>query len=184
MGMRTAPPGRTSRSQTGFVNLWGPHHFATCFGSVQALNTSSRGASNTRVRTNSCSSFAMRLPVAMVFLLFLYVAQIVIQTIKALRPEPTVVCHPIGDFLERTGFDSAGPPLRLAPSRNQTSVFQHLEMTGDGGQAHRKGRSQLRDRGLASDQAREDGAASGVGKGGKRRGQVVWRHEVFNTPVK
>src|SRR3989442_11601517 len=128
-----APPGRKSNSQTGLVNPWGPH-CATCFGSVHNLNTSSRGASNTRVSTNSCSSFAMMFPVAMLFLLFLYVAQIVIQPIEALRPEPPVVRNPIGNVLERSGRDSAGPPLRLAPASNQSRAFQDLEMSRDGGQ--------------------------------------------------
>src|SRR5258708_11899619 len=149
MWMRMAPPGRVSKSQTGFVKPCGPHRCATRFGSVHALNTSSRGASNTRITTNSCSSFAMMFPVAMLFLLFLYITQIVIQTVKALRPEPPVVCHPVGDVLEGTGSDPAGTPLRLAPACNQTSVFQHLEVPGDGRHAHPKGRSQLRDRGLA-----------------------------------
>src|SRR6266852_1869354 len=173
MWMRMAPPGRTSSSQTGFVNPWGPHHCATRFGSVQALNTSSRGASKTRVSTNTCSSFAMMFPVAMLFLLFLHVAQIFVQTIEALRPEPLVVSDPIGDVLERRGRDPAGPPLRLAPACNQTGVFQHLEMPGDGGHAHREGRRQLCDRGLAGGQAREDGAASGVGESGEGGAQVV-----------
>src|SRR5271170_5128454 len=53
--MRMAPPTRTSRSHTGFVNPFGPHHCATCLVSVHALNTSSRGASNTRVITRSHS---------------------------------------------------------------------------------------------------------------------------------
>src|SRR6266851_7585963 len=108
--MRMAPPGRASSSQTGFVNPCGPHHCATHFGSVQALNTSSRGASNTRVSTNSCSSFAMRFPVAILFLLFLHVAQIVIQSIEALRPKFLVVRHPIGHVFERRGRDAARPP--------------------------------------------------------------------------
>src|SRR5712692_6833194 len=123
--MRIAPPGRTSSSQTGFVNPCGPHHCATRFGSVQALNTSSRGTSKTLVSTNSCSSFAMMFPVAMLFLLFLYVAQIVIQMIEALRPEPLVVRQPIGYVLKRRGGDPARPPLRLAPACNQTGVLQH-----------------------------------------------------------
>jgi len=38
----------------------------------------------------------------MLFLLFLDVTQIVIQAIKALRPELPVVRHPVGDVLERT----------------------------------------------------------------------------------
>src|SRR5713101_99968 len=99
--MRMAPPGRTSSSQTGFVNPCGPHHRATSFGSVHALNTSSRGASKARVSTNSCSSFAIMFPVAILFLLFLHVAQIVIQPIEALRPKFLVVRYPIGDVFER-----------------------------------------------------------------------------------
>src|SRR6267143_447304 len=175
MWMRIASPGLTSSSQTGFVNRCGPHHCATCFGSVQALNTSSRGASKTRVSTNSRSSFVMMFPVAMLFLLFPYITQIVIQAVKALRPEPPVVRHPVGDVLERTGSDPAGPPLGLAPAANQTGVFQHLKVSGDSWHAHRKGRSQFRDGGLAGGQAREDGAASGVGESGEGSAEMVGR---------
>src|SRR6266581_3549635 len=138
--MRMAPPGFASNSHTGFVNPWGPHHCATCFGSVHTLNTSSRGASNTRVRTNSCSSLAMTFPVDMLFLLFLYVAQVVIQPTEALCPERPVLRHPIRDVLEGCGSDPAGPPLRLAATCNQTGVFQHLKVPGNGGHTHGKRR--------------------------------------------
>src|SRR5713101_596406 len=53
MTMRKEPPGRTSISQIGLVNPFGPHHFAICFGSIHALNTTSRGASRRRVMTSS-----------------------------------------------------------------------------------------------------------------------------------
>src|SRR5579871_4999160 len=49
MTMRSAPPGFASTSQTGLVKPLGPHHCASSFGSVQALNTRSRGALKTRV---------------------------------------------------------------------------------------------------------------------------------------
>src|SRR5712664_161920 len=173
--MRMAPPGCASSSQTGFVIWCGPHHIATSFGSVQALKRSSRGASNTRVSTNSCSLFVMMFPVAMLFPLFLYFTQIVIQTVKALCPEPPVVRNPIGDVLKRGGRDLAGTPLRLSPAGNQTGVLQHLEVPGDGGHAHRKGRSYLGDRGLPGGQASEDGAASGVGERGEGGAQRVGR---------
>src|SRR6266851_8100685 len=184
-----APPGRKSNSQTGLANPWGPHHTATHFGSVHALSTSSLGASNTRVSTNSRSSPAMMFPVAMFFPLFLYVSQIVIEPVKAVRPEPPVVRYPIGDVLEWRGGDPAGPPLRLTPARNQAGAFQHLEVPGNGGHAHGKGRSDLRDRGLAGGQAREDGPASRVGERGERGAQVVrrQRHKTLllnNRPVK
>src|SRR5437899_12643481 len=112
--MRMAPPGRKSNSHTGLVNLWGPHHRATCFGSVHTLNTSSRGASNTRVSTNSCSSLGLVLLVAMVFLLFLDFPQIVIQTTQTLRPKLLVMRQPIGNVLERRSSDPAGAPLSVA----------------------------------------------------------------------
>src|SRR5258706_14012106 len=106
---------------------------------------------------------------------FLYITQIVIQAVKALRPEPPVVRHPVGDVLERTGTDPAGPPLGLAPASNQTSVFQHLKVSGDSWQAHRTGGSQVRDGGLAGGQAREDGAARGVGERGEGSAELVGR---------
>src|SRR5260370_24545652 len=171
--MRIAPPGRKSNSQPGRVNLWGPPHNATCSGSVHTLNTSSRGVSNTRVSTNSCSSFAMMPLVAMVFLLFLHVPQIVIQTVKAFRPEPLIMRQPIGDILERSGRDAAGTPPRLAPARNQTGLLQHFEVPGNGGQAHCKGCGQLGDRGLAIGQSCENSAASGVGERRESGAQVV-----------
>src|ERR1700682_5390604 len=110
MWTRIAPPGLTSSSQTGFVNPCGPHHYATRFGSVHTFHTSSLGALKIRVSASSCSfSFVAVFPVAMLLLLILHVAQIVIQTIKALRPEPPVVRHPIGDLLERSCIEPARP---------------------------------------------------------------------------
>src|SRR5260370_30340811 len=136
MYIRIAPPGRKSNSQTGLVNPRGPHHCATCFGSVHTLNTSSRGASNSRVNTNSCSSFVMMLPVAMLFLLFLHFVQILIQPIEALRPEPLVACDPIRNILERPGRNPAGPPLRLAPTLHRTLMCHHFKCAGHGRDSH------------------------------------------------
>src|ERR1700732_1343833 len=56
MTILSAPPGLRSISQTGLVKVFGPHHFASCFGSVHALNTSSRGALKTRVMVSSRSA--------------------------------------------------------------------------------------------------------------------------------
>src|SRR2546427_3350377 len=55
MWIGMAPPGRTSSSHTGFANPFGPHHCATCVGSVHAAKTGPRGALKTRVRTSSGS---------------------------------------------------------------------------------------------------------------------------------
>src|SRR5580704_3879627 len=67
--MRMAPPTRASISQTGLVKPFGPHHCASIAASVQALNTSARGASKIRVMVISRSTKtlfgaagAMRIP--------------------------------------------------------------------------------------------------------------------------
>src|SRR5258708_38753198 len=171
--MRMAPPGRTSSSQTGFVNPRGPHHSATRFGSVQALNTSSRGASNTRVSTNSCPSFGTKLPVAMLFLLFLHVLQIFVQTVKTFGPEPLVVRQPFSDILERRGANTAWPPLRLARACYQTSVFQNLEVAGNGGPTHCKGRRPVFDRCPAPPPAGAGRTGGGGGRGGDGGGGTM-----------
>src|SRR5229473_6363812 len=59
MTIRRAPPGRTSISQTGLLKPCGPHHCATCLGSVHIWKTSSRGASKMRVRVTSRSIMAV-----------------------------------------------------------------------------------------------------------------------------
>src|ERR1700730_11936287 len=101
MCTRIAPPGRASSSQTGFVKPLGPHHCASSCGSVHALNTTSRGASNTRVILSwrSADSRAGSTLRAMFLLLctqcgyfyfacfrfaFLQLAQVFIQPVEAL----------------------------------------------------------------------------------------------------
>src|SRR5260370_26043031 len=108
----------------------------------------------------------MTFPVEMLFLLFLYVAQVVIKPTEALRPDPPVVRHPISHVLEGCGSDPAGPPLRLAAACNQTGVFQHLKVAGNGGDTHGKKRCQLGDRRLARREPRPEGAARGGGERG------------------
>src|SRR5271169_3665936 len=150
MWMRMAPPGRASTSQTGIVKRCGPHHFAKCFGSVHALNTSSRGASNTRVISISRSAkFAAALfpalLTAMFPLLLFQSLKIVVQPIEALIPEAPVAIHPVGDLSERHGPKAAGPSLRLATPRNQPGPLQHLEVLGDGGRTDGEGPGEIFD---------------------------------------
>src|SRR6266853_2478766 len=178
MWMRMAPPGLASSSQTGLVKWCGPHHTATHFGSVQALNTSFLGASNTRVSTNSCSLLAIMFPVAMLVPLLLHVAQIIVEAIEALHPKLPVVRHPISDVFQGRGGDPARPPLRLASARNQAGMFQHLQVPGHSGHAHREGSRQLGDGRLASGKPGKDGAPGGVGQSGEGSAEVV-RHEVY-----
>src|SRR5260370_33174130 len=51
MQQRNFPPTRKSILQKGVVKPFGPHHCITYFGSVDAFQTNSRGASKTLVTT-------------------------------------------------------------------------------------------------------------------------------------
>src|SRR5580700_2294579 len=136
------------------VNPCGPHHCTRCFGLVQASNTNSRGASKTRVKISSRSlalaaALVLALLAGMLFLLFLLLAKVGVQTIETLLPETAVVFHPVRDILQRIGFQPAGPPLGFAPARDQTRALQYFKVFGNRRQAHAEGLSQLVDRSLA-----------------------------------
>src|SRR4051794_13153778 len=112
MSMRRAPPGRTSISQTGLVKPCGPHHRATCRGSVHTWNTSARGAARTRVRTSSRGVSPSFLLVIRL-LPGLQLVEVVGQTVEALAPEALEGLDPVVDGLEGLGVEAVEPP----PSR-------------------------------------------------------------------
>src|SRR5262249_13091932 len=152
----------------------GPHQCTMCSGSVQASNTRLRGASKTRVRTSTRSAAAAALlPAAMFLLLLLQFAQILVQTVETLLPEPPILLQPVAGVLERPGVEAAGPQLRLAAAGDQAGALQHLEVLGDGRQAHREGRGQLHDRDIAGSEAGKDRAPGGVGEGGEGSAETV-----------
>ncbi len=98
------------------------------------------------------------------FLLHLQLMQIVVEAIKAFRPELAIAFHPFGDVLERDGLEAAGTALSVAAARNQAGAFQHFEVLGDGGLGHGERLGKICDRGLAGGEAGENGAARGIGK--------------------
>src|SRR5438105_12637280 len=161
------------------VKPFGPHHCIRRSRSVQALNTMSRGASNTRVMTNSRSAAAATalLFPATLLLLRLKFPQVIVQAIEAFVPESAVAVDPVGDVLERPGFEPARPPLRLAAARDQPGAFQYLEVLGDRRQAHRERRGKLRDRSLAQRQARKYGAPGGIGERRKCAAEAIGHHD-------
>src|SRR5579859_8029527 len=130
MTMRQAPPGRTSSWQSGLVKPCGPHHWAMCVGSVQALKTRSRGASKMRVMTTSRSArlVSSLLLAAMFLLLGLNLTEIIVEAIQTLLPETAIVRDPVGDVLERPGLKSAGAPLGLPTPGDKAGPLQHLEV--------------------------------------------------------
>src|ERR1700730_2410838 len=71
-------------------------------------------------------------------LLRFQLAEVIVQAIEAFFPEMPVVFQPIGGVLERTSFERAGSPLRLAAAVDQAGALQHLEVLGDRGKAHRE----------------------------------------------
>src|SRR2546426_2328310 len=185
MQKRKAPPGRTSIAQDGVVNPCGPHQRTRRSGSVQALKTRERGASNTRVMTSSRSAGVVALlPAAMSPPFRLQLAQIALQAIEALLPETAIVLQPVGGLLERSRLEPAGPPLRLATARDQTGALQYLEVLGDGGKAHLEGLGQVRDRRLAPGETSQDRAPGGIGEGREGRAEALGRHTSMNLVVK
>src|SRR5579864_829667 len=100
MQIRNPPPGRMSDFSVVTVKPRGaPCQCSRCSAFVQASKTSSRGASKTRVMARSRSAafeslLIFALLAAIFLLLFLYFAQIVIQTIEAFRPEPPIMLDP------------------------------------------------------------------------------------------
>src|SRR5438132_3909632 len=100
MTKRHTPPGLKSKALVVVRKPSGPHHCARCFGSVHTDQTSSRGASSSRVPTITFGSESRSmLLVAATFLLLLLSgfpfwrcglqrAEVVLQTIQSLLPEP------------------------------------------------------------------------------------------------
>src|SRR5215510_852533 len=176
MQKRYLPPTRRSTLQAGEVNSLGPHQRIKCSGSVQAFHTSSRGASKTRVMTISRPAdllselsffaailFLLGFRLSVLRLAFLQLAKILVQTVEALLPVATITPHPIGDLLEGTRRDPAGPPLSVAPALDQSSLLQHLEVLRNGWKAHLEWLGQLPNRRLPLGQTLEDRAPSRIG---------------------
>src|SRR5580698_3960956 len=92
---RNFPPTRKSISQAGQLKPFGPHHCITYFGSVQAFQTNSRGASKSLVTTIRSISFAVFFVIS--GLLFLHLIYDYFQFVEALFPESAIVKRPVAD---------------------------------------------------------------------------------------
>src|SRR5215469_10669390 len=148
MTKRQTPPGRKSKLEVVVVKPNGPHHCARCLGSVQAENTSARGATNSRVPTIARGSRSRSRPLGAAIFSVLRVwlvmatlltcrrvpifglqfLQIGIQAIEAFVEKPPVMIEPVVDVLERAWLDPARPPLRFAAACDQAGALQHLEV--------------------------------------------------------
>src|SRR3954454_21740283 len=105
------PPTRNSNARVVVVNPSGPHHRDRCRTSVNASNTSSRGASMPREITISRSAVAdcagVPCPVVLIQLLLLpcllQVLHVRLQPVEALVPEPLEPAGPLVDRPEPAG---------------------------------------------------------------------------------
>src|SRR6202521_2046215 len=99
MQKRDFPPTRKSIWQTGAVKPVGPHHCITYFGSVQAFQTNSRGASKILVTTIRSISLTVFFVIS--DLLFLHLTYNYIQFVETLFPESAIANRPVADCLDR-----------------------------------------------------------------------------------
>ena len=94
--------------------------------------------------------------------------QIIVESIKPLFPKPAIFLQPAVGFLERPRIDFARPHLCIPAARNQTCTLEHLEMLGDGRQAHFERLGEFQHRGLAEREPRQNGAPGRIGE--RRKG--------------
>ena len=98
-----------------------------------------------------------------------------VERIELRRPKVLVGTDPFVRLLQRFNLQSAGPPLGVTAACDQSRVFQHFEMLGDGRQAYLERRGELLHRRLAQGKARENRAARGVRQSPKNPVQTFGR---------
>src|SRR5262249_33064056 len=76
--------------------------------------------------------------------------------------------EPAARIAQRFWCEATRSPLRIAAADDQPCPLQHLEVPGDGGQAHLERRRELVDRRVALGESGEDGTTNRVGEGGER----------------
>src|SRR4051812_32896427 len=105
------PPGRKSLLWVVRVKPRGPHHFATCFGSVQASHTALTGASYVRVIRISLDLFFATIFLSLRGSLGRDSFQVRVEAVETLFPKNSVLFHPVGHVPERISVEPAGTPL-------------------------------------------------------------------------
>src|SRR5216683_3560109 len=128
---RKVPPGRSSSFATLTLKPFGPNHFSRCPASVNACHTRLRGASKSRVVTNSplpaLAGVLFSDMLLLLFALFFFqLTQVGVQPVKALLPEAAVLLHPSCYFFQWRRLQPSRSPLRILSTRNQASLLQDL----------------------------------------------------------
>src|SRR5687768_992382 len=116
-----------------------------------------------------CASRLLPPPLPLSYLwLRLHVAQHCIEAVKTRLPERAVALQPLVRFLEPSGFDAAGTPLRVAAARDQARMLEYLQMLGDRRLTHCKRLRQFHHRRLSGRKPRDDRPPGGICKRGER----------------
>src|SRR6516162_3023943 len=121
--MRPPTRGSMLTELRGISKPAGPNHRASWSGSVQAWNTSSRGASKTRVIVISRSSACTAVDSAIVRS-FLKVVQVLVQPVEPALPDLPARLHPRRGLAEALGPQPARPRLRRAVARDQPGALE------------------------------------------------------------
>src|SRR3954451_16575641 len=131
MTVRNAPPGRASTViwSSGALTPVGPQNWVRCSGSTRQRKTSSRGASKTRVTCRTCSVMGISVRGG------LQGAEVVVELVEALRPQPPVRLDPVHGGVQGGPFEVTGADLRLSAPGDQPRALEHLQVFGDPGQA-------------------------------------------------
>src|SRR4051794_18429955 len=116
---------------SGVSNSSGPHHSATCSGSVHACHTCSRGASKVRtIETWWCWDCVAESGIA---LSSLEVVEVRSEPVHPALPQRAIRRHPLRCLLERLDPQRARPVLRRAVAGDQAGALEHLQVPGDRG---------------------------------------------------
>src|SRR5688500_17460302 len=122
------PPLTGSNVSNVVVRPRGPSHWAKSSGSVWALKTSSRGASNSLVMKRSCLPGSTVMIVLffddILFLLFLNFLQNFVETIKTLVPKLLKGCDPVENGPEPFRVDSIHALTAHPPFAHQPNLLQ------------------------------------------------------------
>src|SRR5579863_5378413 len=110
------------------------------------------------------------------FPLRLHIAEMFIEPVEALGPEPPVMLDPIGDFPQARCFKLAGTTLRVAAARNEARLLKHFDMFGNSGLAQSKRLCKLIDSRLAGNEPSQYRPAGWIRESGKRVVEMIVRH--------
>src|SRR5215470_770622 len=115
---------RKSISTSGQVKFAGPIQRFMCSGLDQSAKTSEAGASKVRVMRSSSWPVWYSLALLLGFKL----REIGVHLVETFGPEAAIARQPVVDGLERSRLQPTGPPLRLAPARDEARSLHHLQM--------------------------------------------------------